>query len=100
MEFRCIHTPGHTSDSMTLVFDDRLLTGDFPFIGEAGAGRTDLPTGDPAEHFESLQKLREFPDRMLVYPAHDYREQSHSDLGRERRVNPRLMMTDRDEYVR
>lgn len=72
----------------------------FLFIGEAGAGRTDLPTGDPGEHFESLQKLREFPDRMLVYPAHDYREQSHSDLGQERQVNPRLHTTSREEYVR
>ncbi len=37
---------------------------------------------------------------MLVYPAHDYRGQSHSDLGRERQANPRLRTTSRQEYVR
>ncbi len=52
VQFKCLYTPGHTNDSMTLVFEDRLFTGDFLFIGEAGAGRTDLPTGDPGEHFE------------------------------------------------
>src|SRR5215467_12541513 len=42
---RCVHTPGHTEDSMCLVFPDRVLTGDTLLIG--GTGRTDLPTGDP-----------------------------------------------------
>jgi glyoxylase-like metal-dependent hydrolase (beta-lactamase superfamily II)/rhodanese-related sulfurtransferase len=96
----CRHTPGHTNDSLTLVIEDRLLTGDFLFIGEAGAGRTDLPTGDPGEHFDSLQKLTEFPDHLLVFPAHDYRGRTHSTLGRERDTNPRLRFTSRDEYVR
>jgi glyoxylase-like metal-dependent hydrolase (beta-lactamase superfamily II)/rhodanese-related sulfurtransferase len=96
---RFLHTPGHTNDSVTLVLDDRLLTGDFLFIGEAGAGRTDLPTGDPGEHFDSLQKLIPFADEMLVFPAHDYRGQTHSTLGQERRTNPRLRVRSREEYV-
>lgn len=96
----CRHTPGHTSDSMTLVVADKLLTGDFLFIGEGGAGRTDLPSGDPGEHFDSLQKLREFADHYLVFPAHDYHGQAYSTLGQERRTNPRLQFDSRDEYVR
>jgi len=96
----CQSTPGHTSDSLTLVIENRLLTGDFLFIGEAGAGRTDLPTGDPGEHFDSLQKLGHFPDEFMVFPAHDYHGQAHSTLGRERQTNPRLRFTSRDEYVR
>jgi len=100
IEIKCLYTPGHTNDSLTLMIEDRLLTGDFLFIGEAGAGRTDLPTGDPGEHFDSLQKLNEFPDQMLIYPAHDYRGQTHSTLGQERQANPRLRFTSRDEYVR
>jgi glyoxylase-like metal-dependent hydrolase (beta-lactamase superfamily II)/rhodanese-related sulfurtransferase len=96
----CQHTPGHTNDSLTLMIEDRLLTGDFLFIGEAGAGRTDLPTGDPGEHFDSLQKLKHYPDHVMVFPAHDYRGQIHSTLGQERQTNPRLRFTSRDEYVR
>lgn len=100
ISLRCLHTPGHTNDSLTLVLDDRLLTGDFLFIGEAGAGRTDLPTGDPGEHFDSLQRLREFADDTLIFPAHDYRGHTHSTLGTERRTNPRLRVKSREEYVR
>lgn len=96
---QCLHTPGHTNDSLTLVIEGRLLTGDFLFIGEAGAGRTDLPTGDPGEHFDSLQKLKGCPDQCLVFPAHDYQGRTHSTLGEERRTNPRLQFTTRDRYV-
>lgn len=96
----CQHTPGHTNDSLTLVIEDRLLTGDFLFIGEAGAGRTDLPTGDPGEHFDSLQKLKHYPDHFMIFPAHDYRGRTHSTLGQERQTNPRLRFTSRDDYVR
>ena len=97
---RCMHTPGHTNDSLTLVAGDRLLTGDFLFIGDAGAGRTDLPTGDPGEHFDSLQKLRDLPDAMEVHPAHDYQGRVSSTLRQERKDNPRLRFGAKDEYVR
>ncbi len=99
IKIRCLHTPGHTNHCMTLVVGDRLLTGDFLFIGEAGAGRTDLPGGDPGEHFDSLQKLRTFGDHMLVLPAHDYSGHTQSTLGEERQSNPRLRFTSRDEYT-
>jgi glyoxylase-like metal-dependent hydrolase (beta-lactamase superfamily II)/rhodanese-related sulfurtransferase len=97
---RCLHTPGHTNDSLTLVAGDRLLTGDFLFIGDAGAGRTDLPTGDPGQHFDSLRKLKDLPGTMETFPAHDYHGKVSSTLERERRENPRLGFTSRDEYVR
>ncbi|HUD70918.1 MAG TPA: MBL fold metallo-hydrolase [Dongiaceae bacterium] len=96
---RCLHTPGHTNDSMTLVAGDRLLTGDFLFLGDAGAGRTDLPTGDPGEHFDSLQKLKSLPDEMEVLPAHDYQGRTSSTMAKERQENPRLRFTSKEEYV-
>jgi glyoxylase-like metal-dependent hydrolase (beta-lactamase superfamily II)/rhodanese-related sulfurtransferase len=96
----CEHTPGHTEDSLTLVLHDRLLTGDFLFIGESGAGRLDLPTGDPGEHFDSLQKLKKYPDYLMVFPAHDYHGGTYSTLCQERQTNPRLKFTSRDEYIR
>jgi sulfur dioxygenase len=96
---RVLHTPGHTQDSVTLVLPDRLLTGDFLFIGEGGAGRTDLPGGDAGEHWEALQKLRDLPDSMQVFPAHDYHGRSESTLGEERAKNPRLAARSRADYV-
>ncbi len=78
MPVKVMHTPGHTKDSMCLIFSDRILTGDTLFLDDGGAGRTDLPGGDPGEHWESLQKIMKLPDHLIVYPAHEYR-------GHERR---------------
>lgn len=94
-----IHTPGHTGDSMTLRLPDRLLTGDFLFLGEGGAGRTDLPGGDPGAHWDSLQKLSTLDGALLVFPGHDYRGRRESTLGEERASNPRLQPKSREAYV-
>ena len=94
-----MHTPGHTQDSLTLRLPDRLLTGDFLFIGEGGGGRTDLPGGDATEHWESLQKVKDLPGELLVYPGHDYHGRDVSSLAEERRKNPRLEGWGREKYV-
>jgi len=96
---RVLHTPGHTQDSITLVLPDRILTGDFLFIGEGGAGRTDLPGGDAGEHWDALEKLVSLPDSTGVWPAHDYHGRHSSTLGAERSANPRLQKRTREEYV-
>ena len=69
LRLRALHTPGHTADSMCLVGEDRVFTGDTLLIG--GTGRTDLPTGDPEALFDSLDKLRAPDPALLVFPAHD-----------------------------
>jgi glyoxylase-like metal-dependent hydrolase (beta-lactamase superfamily II)/rhodanese-related sulfurtransferase len=98
LKLRVLHTPGHTRDSMCLVMDDRVFTGDTLLIG--GTGRTDLPTGDPQALFESLfDKLLKLPGETLVYPAHDYKGRSHSTIAAELADNPRLQKTQRAEFV-
>jgi glyoxylase-like metal-dependent hydrolase (beta-lactamase superfamily II) len=98
LRLSALHTPGHTDDSMCLVMDDRVFTGDTLLIG--GTGRTDLPSGDPYALFDSLfQKLLKLPTETLVYPAHDYKGRSHSTIGTEISQNPRLQKTDRSEFV-
>lgn len=94
-----MYTPGHTKDSVSLIIDDKFLTGDFLFLDDAGAGRDDLPGGDPAEHWESLNRLRELPDHLMVYPAHEYRNRQPSTLGRQRQTNPHLQKRTKDEFV-
>ncbi|HJW09865.1 MAG TPA: MBL fold metallo-hydrolase [Holophagaceae bacterium] len=94
-----LHTPGHTQDSVTLRVEDRLLTGDFLFLGEGGAGRTDLPGGDPGAHWDSLQKLGSLSNDLLIFPGHDYHHRTHSTLGEQRRANPRLQARSREDYV-
>ncbi|MHC4252690.1 MAG: MBL fold metallo-hydrolase [Planctomycetota bacterium] len=97
---RVVHTPGHTKDSVSLVFDDRVLTGDALFLDDGGAGRDDLPGGDPAEHWESLGKLAALPDEVVVYPAHEYRDRESSSIGRQKTTNPHLKPRSKDEFVR
>jgi sulfur dioxygenase len=99
VRLRVLHTPGHTQDSITLVLPDRIITGDFLFIGEGGAGRTDLPRGDAGEHWDALQKMGSLPDSTLVYPAHDYHGRVSSTLAEERTKNPRLAARTREAYV-
>ncbi len=97
LRLRALHTPGHTTDSMCLVGEDRVFTGDTLLIG--GTGRTDLPSGDPEALFASLEKLRALDPALLVFPAHDYRGRSHSTIGAELEGNPRLQQRDRAAFV-
>ena len=93
-----LHTPGHTRDSMCLVMDDRVFTGDTLLIG--GTGRTDLPTGDPHELYDSLfGKLLKLAGETLVYPAHDYQGRSHTTIAEEITSNPRLQKTSEAAFV-
>ena len=98
LRLKALHTPGHTRNSMCLVMDDRVLTGDTLLIG--GTGRTDLPTGDPHALYESLfEKLLKLPPDTLVFPAHDYKGLGHSTIGAEIAGNPRLQKTERAAFV-
>lgn len=97
---KVLHLPGHSEDSIALAFPDRLLTGDFLLLGESGAGRTDVGTGNAEAQWDSLQRLAAFDDATLIYPGHAYRGRDISTLGEERKTNPRLATQCKDDYVR
>jgi len=98
LRLRALHTPGHTRDSMCLVMDDRVFTGDTLLIG--GTGRTDLPTGDPEMLYDSLfNRLLKLDPKTLVYPAHDYKGRTNSTVGDEIANNPRLQQRERAAFV-
>lgn len=98
IRIKAMHTPGHTRDSMCLLVADRVFTGDTLLIG--GTGRTDLPTGDPAELYDSLfGKLLTLPDDTLVFPAHDYLDKGHSTIAAERADNRRLQYREKADFV-
>lgn len=98
LRLNVLHVPGHTRDSMAVHIEDRVFTGDTLLIG--GTGRSDLPSGDPDQLYESLfGKLLALPNETLVFPAHDYKGREHSTIGDERANNPRLQKTERAEFV-
>jgi len=93
-----IYTPGHTDDSYSFAMEDRVFTGDTLLI--RGTGRTDFQNGDPRQQYESIfGRLLKLPDETFVYPAHDYKGDTVSTIGEERRNNPRLQVKGVDEYV-
>jgi glyoxylase-like metal-dependent hydrolase (beta-lactamase superfamily II)/rhodanese-related sulfurtransferase len=98
MRLRALHTPGHTRDSMCVLADDRIFTGDTLLIG--ATGRTDLPTGDPDTLYDSLFNivLKQDPE-LKVFPAHDYKGRNHSTIAEEITSNPRLQKRDRTDFV-
>ena len=98
LRLQVLHTPGHTSDSMCLVAEDRVFSGDTLLIG--ATGRTDLPSGDPEALYDSLfNRVLRLDPALKVFPAHDYRGRSHSTIGQEAAENPRLLRQDRAAFV-
>lgn len=94
---KVIYTPGHTRDSICLLADGKLLTGDTLFVGECG--RTDLPGGSPEDMYDSLHKLIRLDDAVEVYPGHDYGPRPHSTIGLEKRTNYVLEERTLEEFI-
>jgi glyoxylase-like metal-dependent hydrolase (beta-lactamase superfamily II)/rhodanese-related sulfurtransferase len=96
-EIDVVASPGHTDDSLSLIVEATLLTGDALLIG--GAGRTDFQNGDPEALYETLHKrFASLPGDLTVYPGHDYAGRTHSTLAQERVTNP-LLLLDRDRFI-
>jgi glyoxylase-like metal-dependent hydrolase (beta-lactamase superfamily II)/rhodanese-related sulfurtransferase len=98
LRLQALHTPGHTRDSMCLVVEDRVFTGDTLLIGSTG--RTDLPTGDAgALHASLFDGLLKLDPALKVFPAHEYKGRSSTTIGQELADNPRLQVRDRVTFI-
>lgn len=85
-ELTVIHTPGHSKDSMCLVGDGKIFSGDTLFVGTCG--RVDLPGGDARELYHSLVNiLRKMDDNLVMYPGHNYGSTPTSTLGMQKKMN-------------
>jgi hydroxyacylglutathione hydrolase len=78
---RALETFGHTAGGVSYLADGFVVTGDVLFVG--GCGRTDLPGGDVAAMWRSLQRLAALPEETRVYPGHDYGPTPTSTISRE-----------------
>jgi glyoxylase-like metal-dependent hydrolase (beta-lactamase superfamily II) len=93
-----LHTPGHTGGSMSYVWRGNVFTGDTLLID--GCGRTDFQSGSSGALYDSVtRKLFALPDDTRMWPGHDYKGQSVSTIGWERRHNARLAGRSRAEFV-
>ena len=98
LQIKALHTPGHTSDSFSFLMDNYLFSGDTLLIN--GTGRTDFQNGNSKDAYNSLfNRLLKLPDETLVYPAHDYKGEKVSTIGKEKKFNPRLQVNNVEEYI-
>ena len=92
LEFKVIHTPGHTSGGSCLYCEEEklLFSGDTLFRGTWG--RTDVPTGDFDEVINSItKKLIILPDETIVYPGHGKSTMIREEKPIYLELKPRLL---------
>jgi len=85
LELKVIHTPGHSSGSISLYCESEniVFTGDTLFAGSIG--RTDLPGSSFKEIMRSIRgKLMKMPDHTIAYPGHGEK----TTIGKEKAENP------------
>ncbi len=83
-EMKIFHTPGHTRGGMCILVGDDLFVGDTIFAGSIG--RTDLYGGDMKVMKKTLDRIKTWSKRYLVYPGHG----PITDLRTELEFNPYL----------
>jgi hydroxyacylglutathione hydrolase len=116
---RCLHTPGHTPESVTYAVYMRdsgdkcwaVFTGDTLFVGDTG--RTDLTDASKtAENagilYDSVhKKIAPLGDQALLYPAHgsgsacggNISDRDESTLGIERQTNSAFVKS-REDFIK
>ena len=82
LEFKVMHTPGHTSGSVCFIIGDAMFSGDTLFA--RSIGRTDMPDGDTMTMLKSLEKLAGLKENYTVYPGH----MGTTTLDGEKKYNP------------
>lgn len=115
---QAIHTPGHTLESTCFLLKDEsnrsycIFTGDTLFVGDVG--RPDLSSGNLGKEelasylFDSLQKLKQLPDDLIIYPAHgagsscgkNIGVENSSTIGEQKRDNYAMLAKDREDFIR
>jgi len=92
------HTPGHSKDSICLVGDGKIFSGDTLFVGNCG--RVDLPGGSAKELYHSLVDiLSNLDDELVLYSGHNYGASPNSTLGNEKLTNFVLQKRTEQEFL-
>ena len=97
-ELVAYHTPGHSKDSICLVGDGKIFSGDTLFVGNCG--RIDLPGGSSRELYHSLfDVISKLDDGLIMYPGHDYGSAQTSTIGNEKMTNPVMQKISEEDFV-
>lgn len=124
VRFDVLHTPGHTPESLSFLLTDEgggaskpmgIFTGDFVFVGSIGrpdlleeaAGMADTAEPGARDLYHSIQRFRDLPDFVQVWPAHGAGSACgkglgavpSSTVGYEKLFNPALQFSKEQEFV-
>lgn len=118
-----LHTPGHTPEHISFMITDTagadkpmgVFTGDFLFVGdvgrpdllEAAAGLMGTAESGAHRQFETVQRFKELPDYLQIWPAHGAGSACgkalgavpSTTLGYEKLFNPAFQFEDENEFV-
>ena len=99
IRLRVLFTPGHSKDSICLLYDDQFIfTGDTLFVGNCG--RVDLPGSDAKEMYDSLfNRLAKLDENLILYPGHNYGPTFVSTIGHEKKTNSVLQSRSKQEFL-
>ena len=124
IKIEVMHTPGHTPEHISFIITDTagadepmgIFTGDFVFVGDIGrpdlleeaAGITGTAEPGARQMFKSLQRFKQLPDYMQVWPAHGAGSACgkalgaipSSTVGYEKLFNASLSFDDEDKFVK
>ncbi len=122
LQFRAVHTPGHTPEHMSYEVTDLgggadepmgVITGDFVFVGDLGrpdlletaAGFANTKEAGARTLGASARDFLNLPDHLQIWPAHGSGSACgkalgavpQSTVGYERRFNPALQLAGDEE---
>lgn len=122
--FRVLYTPGHTPESISFVLTDLgggastpmgIFTGDFVFVGAVGrpdlleqaAGVQGAAIAGARDLFRSVQRFKQLPAHLQVWPAHGAGSACgkglgaipSSTVGYEILCNPALQIDQEDAFI-
>jgi glyoxylase-like metal-dependent hydrolase (beta-lactamase superfamily II) len=97
-KLRVLHTPGHSKDSICLIGDGKIFSGDTLFVGNCG--RIDLPGGSAKELYHSLFDVLYFlDDNIVLYSGHNYGHTETSTIGQEKITNHVMQKRTEKQFI-
>jgi glyoxylase-like metal-dependent hydrolase (beta-lactamase superfamily II) len=97
-KLKVLHTPGHSADSICLVGDGKIISGDTLFVGNCG--RIDLPGGSAKDLYHSLfDVLYNLDENLVMYSGHNYGGSETSTLGQEKITNHVMQKRTEQQFI-
>jgi len=99
LNLEVLYTPGHSEESICLIVNkESIITGDTLFVGNCG--RVDLPGSNPEKMYDSLSKVANLDDSLVVYPGHNYGSTPISTILNEKTNNPMLNFKTKEAFLK